>query len=347
MVRMCEAFAELGHEVTLVVSEQGVSAREILDFYGVEVEINIIRVKVSKGKIGNMSYAIKAGLAARRAAPDYVVGRSVSACAFACFLRCKTVLDSHGPVWQSNIFDWLLFRYMVMCPSLVRMTVNSNALKKMYEEKGAVPKCGITVAFNGSKPDAGIVEIQQWPGRAGGQQIGYFGNLYPGRGIDLIMECAKNMPDSDFHIFGGSEKDIDFWRNNNLPSNVFLHGFINNHLVQSYRARCDVLLAPYQASGVAVAGGGGDSSRYMNPIKIVEYMSSGKAIVCSDIIVLREVLGDDGAVFVEPDNIQEWISAIGLLKDDKVRDEYSRRALDRFNCGLTWHSRARNVLGII
>lgn len=345
MIRMSEAFAELGHEVVLVISDQGVSSEEILSFYGVSVKkFEVTRVKVSKSKLGNVSYAVKAGLAALRTAPDYVVGRSVSACAFACILRCKTVLDSHGPVWQSNILDRLLFRYMAKSPRLVRMTVNSNALKEMYEENGAVPQCGITVAYNGSKSVAGTVDIKEWPGRSNSQQVGYFGNLYAGRGINIILACAERLRDCDFHIFGGSESDIDFWRRNNTASNVFLHGFINHHLVASYREKCDVLLAPYQESGVAVAGGSGDSSRYMNPIKIVEYMSSGKAIVCSDILVLREVLGDDGAFFVGANNIEEWVAAISLLKDDSVRIEYSRRALERFNCGLTWHSRAKKFL---
>lgn len=347
MIRMCEAFVELGHEVFFIISDQGYSSKDILEFYGVVVDVSIFKIKVLKSRFGNVSYAMKAGLAARNFDPDYVVGRSVPACAFACMLQCKTVLDSHGPVWQSNILDLLLFRYMAKSSQLVRMTVNSNALKRLYEEEGAVPRCGIAVAFNGSKQEIYTAHVKGWPGRSSSQQIGYFGNLYPGRGIDLIMSCAEKMPDCDFHVFGGGGEDVEAWKKKQALANVFFHGFVNNHMVANYRAKCDVLLAPYQASGVAVAGGGGDSSRYMNPIKIIEYMSSGKAIVCSDILVLREVLGDDGALFADPGNVDEWVSAINSLKNDDVRYGFAQRALERFNRGLTWHSRAKNVLNIV
>lgn len=82
----------------------------------------------------------------------------------------------------------------------------------------------------------------------------------------------------------------------------------------------------------------------MNPIKIVEYMSSGKAIVTSNLSVLKELLGEDGAVFCDPDDIEQWVAAIDTLKDKKVRDGYGKVVLDKFNKGLTWEARAQKLL---
>ena len=44
-------------------------------------------------------------------------------------------------------------------------------------------------------------------------KIGYIGHLYKGRGIELIIECAKQIKDMTFHIVGGFNDDINYWQN--------------------------------------------------------------------------------------------------------------------------------------
>ena len=37
---------------------------------------------------------------------------------------------------------------------------------------------------------------------------GYFGHLYPGRGVDIIEAMASERPDVLFLVFGGNDSDI-------------------------------------------------------------------------------------------------------------------------------------------
>ena len=39
-------------------------------------------------------------------------------------------------------------------------------------------------------------------------RIGYVGSLYPGRGIELIIERAGRLPAYEFELIGGSEADL-------------------------------------------------------------------------------------------------------------------------------------------
>lgn len=348
MIRMCEAFAELGCEVTLVASAQGADEQAVLDYYDVATPFAIRLVEVSASKAGNLAYSAKAAFAALKSNPDLVVGRSASACCIAVLRGAKVVFDSHGPIWESNAYERFMYSLMSRNSGLVRMTVNSAALKRMYTQANKVPPCGITVAHNGSKSlgEERAQAAEPWPGREGVLQAGYFGHMYPGRGVEVIIGCAAKTPDVDFHLVGGTEDDIRKWRNAYNPENVFFHGYVQPAVVASLRDQCDVLLAPYQGAGVAVSGGGGDSSAYMNPIKIIEYMSSGKAIVSSDLPILWEVLDDTCALFAVADQPDSWREALVRLQDPVLRRQLGAAALGKFTKGLTWKARAARLLDI-
>lgn len=348
MMKMCEAYSKLGHDVCLIASFSDHSEAEILNAYGIKHKFKIHQVKVSDKKYGNVSYAVKAAHYTNCHKPDIALGRSVTALSIICLMKFKVTIDLHGPVWEFNKVDYLLFRKILKSKYLNKLTVNSQALKEMYVKKGFYNSNNIVVAHNGSDPFLPITDhtdIQDIFSFSN-LNVGYFGSLYSGRGVELIVELANNFKDIDFHFFGGSELEVSEWKDKteNNMDNVHFHGHIPHAKVAFYRNKCDILLAPYSSNGVAVAGGKGDSSQYMNPIKIVEYMSSGKAIITSDLSVLKEVLGEDGAIFSDPNKIEQWLVALEVLMDKSTRDKYGEVALSKFKEGLTWEARAMKLL---
>ena len=344
IMRMCEAFSQIGHEVILYVSGRGKKPTDIFKFYGIRESFRIAIVKVPLIKGKTLIYSIKAGLSAWKLKPEIAIGRSAQACALSAILGTNVIYDAHGPVWEISRIEFFSYRLLYNNRNLIRMTSNSRALKSIYEKEGLVPKCGIIVAHNGSLLLPLEDMPQEWPGRSESLQVGYIGHLYPGRGVEIILACAERLQEFDFHIIGGNQEDIDYWRTRVCYPNLYFHGFIPHAEIYRYRNRCDVLLAPYGSEKVSLAGGGGDQSRYMNPIKIIEYMSSNKAIICSDIPVLRELLDDDSALFVNPGNVDEWITAINKLKDSVLREKIAANAYSRFMGKLTWTERAGILL---
>jgi glycosyltransferase involved in cell wall biosynthesis len=340
IMRMCEAFANLGHEVILLVSHKGKGPEEIFVNYGIAANFRIMTIKIPLVKGKTLYYSLKAGMVARSLNPDIVAGRNTIACAFTAGAGIPTVYDSHYPVWENHFIDRASFRIMKNSRSLVRMTTNSHALKRMYEEKGLTPGCGITVAHNGSSPFSLSEVPEKWPGRPDCLQVGYTGHLYQGRGMEIIAECARLLPGIDFHVVGGTDNDIDRWRRNSEAENLIFHGFIRHSEIHRYRNKCDVLLAPYMDTGIEMAGGGGDQSKYMNPIKIIEYMSARKAIICSDLPILKELLDEESAVFVSPAEISLWVKAIENMTDVRYRTSLAENAFRKYKNRLTWEARA-------
>jgi glycosyltransferase involved in cell wall biosynthesis len=99
---------------------------------------------------------------------------------------------------------------------------------------------------------------------------------------------------------------------------------------------------PYSRS--ISASSGQDIAEVINPMKMFEYMAAGRAIVCADLNVIREVLNNGTAVFCEPDDVGKWkVEIERLLADEPCRIELGRQAQQDVQ-GYTWLARAERIM---
>ena len=217
----------------------------------------------------------------------------------------------------------------------------SEALKKMYVDsklynfdlkKSAVLHDGADFR---KKPKTNSKKVE----------IGYVGHLYKGRGIDLIVELAKRFSSYNFNIVGGEENDIK--RIKKIASkNIILHGFIPPGEVNNTRDKFDILLMPYKP-GLSNEGSSIDTSRWMSPLKLFEYMSSGKAIISTDLPVIREVLNENNSILV-PYDLESWVEKLDyLIKNEELRKKLGNYAHKDFIRNYTWEIRANKIFSFL
>jgi len=177
-------------------------------------------------------------------------------------------------------------------------------------------------------------------------KVGYVGHLYKGRGIQTIIDCAKNLNDMTFHLVGGLSKDIEYWKSYikklNIE-NVFFYGFVSPIETIKYRNSFDIFLAPYEKKVSIFGSNESDTSKFMSPLKIFEYMSHKKPIIASDLPVIREVLNESNSLLVECDNIELWINSLKKLRVSKNRELIANKALIDFR-NYIWNNRAILVI---
>jgi glycosyltransferase involved in cell wall biosynthesis len=94
-----------------------------------------------------------------------------------------------------------------------------------------------------------------------------------------------------------------------------------------------------------VAGSsGGDIASVTSPMKLFEYMACGRAILCSDLPVLHEVLNDANAVFYPPDDLPSMMAAFTrLLQDAGLRASLGEQA-QKDVIQYSWQSRMQKIL---
>ena len=86
-----------------------------------------------------------------------------------------------------------------------------------------------------------------------------------------------------------------------------------------------------------------ETSQFMSPLKIFEYMSHKKPIIASDLSVIREILNEKNSILVEYNNIELWVNSINKLKDYDLRKKIAKNAFNDFK-NYTWKRRASMVL---
>lgn len=349
VMRMCQAFVRNGHEVTLLVvrSASGKSQEDDYAYYGVDHCFEIVKCPHLQVRwVGSALHALCAiGTVALRPRADLFYARYAYNLAALSFFGVPMILEVHNIPSRQQVIATL--NRLFGQPHFVRLVAISEALALEYQR--IFPELSpnkIVVAHDGADvPEiASDLAPVDWPGRPEALQVGYTGHLYPGRGIEIIVALATALPDVDFHIVGGTNKDVAKWRGACCERNLFFHGYIAPSEVAQRCSNFDVLLAPYQ-DDVATAGGR-NTVRWMSPLKIFEYMASDKAIVCSDLPVLREVLTNQvNALLVSPADPVAWVQAVSWLKENPaLRASLGHAAKEEFLTRYTWEKRAAVVV---
>ena len=359
VMKMCQAFAEAGHRITLCVPRwSGTSQKqdEIFQYYGIKRNFEIVMLRtpglshwrIVPVRLGQLLYSLRAVGFVKRRKPDLIYGRSFLACCLAALLNLPVVFESHVAI-KSDSLRGKLLRYLLESKRMRRLVVISTALRNYYVEQMKVPDTYIVIA-----PDAADIppEIMDQPdnGKNASLDVGYIGHLYPGKGMELISQLVGKCPWARFHIVGGAENDIRLWEDRLKEySNIKFYGFVNPSDTEQYRQRCDVLLAPYQKKVIPSRTNGTDLAPWMSPLKLFEYMASGKAILCSKLDVLEEILTDrETAVFCDPDNVDEWVANLDdLRRNAPYREQLGVNARSVFLSQYTWQARVQNIVNAL
>jgi len=338
-LRTCEALAARGANVTLIAKcgDAASSDDDIWRRYGLTTRFELRRVRfTSRFSIVRLLEVTHRALTELR--PDVVYGRYVYALLWAAVCGARVAYEVHAlpGVWWKRVAESLLFA----SPRLVSVIAISRALEDAYRLRYPRLTDRLVVV-----PDAAVDPgmSERVPFAKAPFRIGYAGGNYRGRGVERVVDLAHRLPALEFHLIGCSAADLRA-QLGVLPENLTCHGYVAPNAVAGLLAGMDALIAPY-ASRVAVFGGGGDISKWMSPLKIFEYMASGRPFVVTNLPVLREVLSDgSNCLLARSDDPAEWE---GLLRGLVERPELARRlgacARSDFVAAHTWTKRAQRI----
>lgn len=346
VVKMCAAFAGLGHKVALLIPGDPCTPPDldgICHDYGVPKAFRAEHVKHGNCRWAPHIYAWRAARQARGHHPDLIYSRMATACYFAAALGHPTIYESHMPV--TGVLSRMAFRALVRLRSFKRLVCISRSLGAYYEAKYGLCSEKIVVAPDGADkfhegggPQRGARPLKQ------AVEVGFIGQLFDGHGIQTIVDLAAEFESVHFTVIGGTAGAVAHWQSQVKSHNIVFTGQVSHSKAHRLCNDFDVLLAPYQTS--IIVSGGADKMRWMSPLKIFEYMAAGKAIVCSDLPVLREVLEHERtALLVPPDDFNAWCQTLTrLIGDAALRKRLGKAAQREFEAKYTWKERARRVL---
>jgi glycosyltransferase involved in cell wall biosynthesis len=367
VMKMTQALVNIGNQVRLAVPDDANSNgsvdrqwSNIAYHYGLSNEFQIDWLPANQ-KMRKYDYAWRAIQWAIRWEPDILYTRLPQAAAIGSQRGINTILEVHD--FPRGKFGSRLFKWFLTGKGAIRMVVISKALATDLDKVYRAPiqplilPDGVDLiryadVQTPSRSRAKLLPvIEPYLDQSGSHfsaekfTVGYTGHLYPGRGLQLILDIAERLKDMNFIIAGGESKDAlrlrDAAQKQRL-TNVTITGFIPNAELPLFQAACDVFLMPYQRQ--VAASSGGDISNYLSPMKLFEYLACGRPICSSDLPVLREILSDEIAVLLPPEDVNGWVSAVQNLRENPNYWAELANKSRRIGEQYSWESRAKKIL---
>ena len=337
-MRLCQAFADEGHTVTLSGIKSASNMADPIRYYGLRGGFRVARYDIGGFCLSDVGrrflwpglvMAIKTRPLIRECKPQIIYSRLTLAELFLVPRNIPIVYEMHslGPLGSRILRP--LFLSLVRRKNFRRIIVTTDALMELL--RAQLPEIEITVARLSAEPPIPVdaVEMDQFKndvlqGTQFKYHVGYTGYLdtYGLRGTEIICQAAASLPHVAFHIVGGEPDIVDHWRSfakkHNQGHNIFFYGYRNPSEMPFFLNAFDVTLAPLQHRPNARAPIG----QNMSPLKLPQYLGYGKAIVASDIPAHRETLThNETAILVPHDNVSAWVRAIEELLDHPGKRE--------------------------
>jgi len=229
-----------------------------------------------------------------------------------------------------------------------RLLPVSHVLARRLADAGIDP-ARITVVANGVDPAA----FEQLGDAAAAKRalgiapdrlvIGFVGFVRPWHGTDRIVRFLASPaapPHAHFLLVGDGPARASLSalaRELGVEHKVTITGVMAREAVPAAIAACDIAVLP-------------DVVEYACPLKLIEYMAMGRAIVAPDKPNIRELVGPEReALLVAPSDTAALHQALARLAGDpalRARLGAAARAAVTAK-GLTWQSNARTVADIV
>ena len=169
----------------------------------------------------------------------------------------------------------------------------------------------------------------------------YSGSFVEGKGIETIQKLAHALPQFDFHLYGNI-KTYNNYITEKFPKNMVFKGFISYNKLTKKIKNYKILLMPYQKKiGVLIKNT--KVEKYFSPLKMFDYMASGKIIIASDLKVYKHILKNKiNSILIDPDKISLWIKSIKNVSKSKNLNYLGNNAMkDALN--HSWILRVKKI----
>ncbi len=353
IVNMAHALALQGINVELIVRKMNNDTIEKnLEFYGLKFNKNLKIVKLPVLNIHSSPFLWKV---------SYLV--SVFFYLFVIlFTKEETILYTRSTRGIFNIFNficklkgWKLvseihqnvlslskkeFKNIQKSSKLI---VISEAIKNIVLENTNFKAEVILVAH--SAYDDKKIQCEEYNAQNKIVNFTYIGGIYKTKGVDTLIKAFSNLSKTHSNIkltlVGGLQydtKDNDYINNlineSCCTEKITITGFQEPSKVSKYLCKADVLILPTPKDY---------NWNVSSPVKLFEYMASGRTIISSDLEGIKEVVDDNEVMFFQAGNVSSLENIMLKNLDRDIRMKYSHGIKNKV-CKFSFENRANKIM---
>lgn len=362
-MRMCSALAKAGNHVTLVHPRSPQPDLEGFDgdvwqFYGISVPFELVTLPTPAGLVTRSPAWVSRGMRGIVLAP-YIGWRAfphrTPFISYGRSLLGATLADAARRVSRSRSSCRAVMLELHDAPASAgawRVVSRSDGLVTTTEalKRYVIARCRHLAGRVWVEPaGADITEInpdsldRDAARRAldlesvRGPVIVYTGRVMEEKGVGVLLDATDRIVDLQPRVLiVGKIYDSRYLHRSTSSELVRFEGFVPPGRTISYLAAADILVLP-STPDLSYA-------RYTSPLKLAEYLASGRPVIAADLPVLREVLEPQrNALLYPPYDSKQLASAIRRLwEDTELASHLAANAVARAK-EHSWDERALRV----
>jgi len=351
IMKMCQAFSNQGIETELVVPWRfNEIKKDSFDYYSIRENfrikklpsVDIIPLGIPKicFWIQNLTFGLSVFFYLLFKKANYIYSRDLLSLWLLSFFKKNLIYEAH-------YFPKHFWLYHGILKRIKGLIVITQKLKEFYQKK-SISLEKILVAPDGVDLDFFQIlenqkECRQRLSLSQDKKIVlYTGHLYEWKGAQVLADASKFLDKDTIIVFvGGTKKDEkEFREKNKALNNISILGHKLYSEIPYYLKAADVLILPNSEKAEI-------SKYWTSPMKMFEYMASQKPIIASDLPSLREILSENNAILVEPDNPRKLTQGIAkVLKNPDFSAKISIQAYQDVQ-NYSWFKRSKKIIDFL
>ena len=340
VLKMCDAFSKKGKvELIIPFDQEKFNFQKIKRNFLLKVKKNFTIRSILKINIVNflirLLFGLKVANFLKNNASDVIISRSLISSFFLCIFRVNHFLEIHTELKGLTKFLFIHLNF-INSQYLIKIILISKSLSKKFN---FIKKKKLLILHD-------AVDIKDFRFKIKNTKIlksvTYVGSFYKGKGVELLLELAGKFKGITFNIYGDT-LSIHYQK----LKNVKFHGYINYYQVPKVLMNSDILILPSaniqfgRANNINI-------TNYNSPLKMFDYLASGKIILASKRDGICEILKHNyNSVIVQDYNLEAWSKALDKIITNKYILPKLRNNSIKTAKKNTWDERVVKILNSI
>lgn len=354
---VCDAFIKLGHSVEIFSPfRENIVQENFSDYYNVSDQIKInhvgscdyIKNKFFPSVMGlwMMNKSMRSLLPESLKSFDVLYTRTEALLPALLSLSIPTIMEIHRLPRRDK------YGFADRCNKCVKVVCLTSPMKNELVSWGVSED---KVVVEGDAVD--IDKFESLPDREGSRKmfevedrefvVSYAGSIKTmklDKGVPQIIKAVDMLSSSGMNIkaliAGGPEKEAEKLKESS-GENINVLGQLTRDGVKNVYSASDLLVYPAPKTSHSYF------MRDTSPMKIFEYMSTGKPMICADTPPIRDVLDESVTLFYEPGNVDDLSTKIVFaMENAEEMHAMAWRAKERVK-EYTWDKRMERIISCV
>jgi len=338
VLKICDAFSE-SYKTNLFLFKNNIKYKILQKKYLLKNEFNILPFEKKNYNINfflRLKYAFWVKNNIEK--DSLILSRSILTSLVLSFWKINNILELHHPPTGLTKFIYNLSRIFKL-DSFIKYIVISRNLKNFMKLKKSIVLDDAVDTYDYKTKQIKTIDYE----------FTYIGSLFKGKGLEVIIYLSKNFPKNNFYVFGDLktlDKNIFNINELKLLKNLFFKGYVDYKYVPNILLSSKFLLMPYQKK-VHVNSKRLEVSNFMSPLKLFDYLASGKPLIASKLSVYSHILkNNQNCILVDNANLENWKKKIDYVLKNYIIIKKLSNNTKKISIKYTWSNRTKKIIDL-